>query len=65
MFGLSKYYEYVIKNITQDVKIIKSSPTKKELRTIEEEGMDLEEELVSSEDLQAILDNFNTKKTIH
>ena len=64
-FGLSKYYEYVIKNITQDVKIIKSSPTKKELRIIEEEGMDLEEELVSSEDLQAILDKFSTKKTIH
>jgi len=27
--------------------------------------MDLEEELVSSEDLQAILDKFSTKKTIH
>jgi len=61
--GLCKYYD--LKNITQNVKVIKSSPTKKELRVIEEEEMDLEEELVSSEDLQAILDNFTTKKTIH
>ena len=62
--GLSKYYEYVL-NTMNDMSLIKIVPTKKELKTIEEEEMDLEEELVSSEDLQSILDNFSTKKTIH
>ena len=28
-FGLSKYYEYVLKNITQNVKVIKSFQPKK------------------------------------
>ena len=62
--GLARYYEYVLQNISQST-ITKMHPTKKELKVIEEEQMDLEEELVSSEDLQAILDNFTTKKTIH
>ena len=59
--GLAKYYEYVLDGMGK--KIMKS-PTKKQLNQIEEE-MDEEEDLVSSEDLQAILDSFNTKKTIH
>ena len=59
--GLAKYYEYVLDGMGK--KIMKS-PTKKQLKQIEEE-MDEEEDLVSSEDLQAILDSFNTKKTIH
>lgn len=62
--GLSRYYEYVLQNISQST-ITKMHPTRKDLKVIEEEQMDLEEELVSSEDLQAILDNFTTKKTIH
>ena len=62
--GLARYYEYVLQNISQST-ITKMHPTRKELKVIEEEQMDLEEELVSSEDLQAILDNFTTKKTIH
>ena len=62
--GLARYYEYVLQNISQST-ITKMHPTKKELKVIEEEQMDLEEELVSSEDLEAILDNFTTKKTIH
>jgi hypothetical protein len=62
--GLARYYEYVLQNISQST-ITKIHPTRKELKVIEEEQMDLEEELVSSEDLEAILDNFTTKKTIH
>jgi hypothetical protein len=62
--GLARYYEYVLQNISQST-ITKIHPTRKELKVIEEEQMDLEEELVSSEDLEAILDNFNTKKTYH
>ena len=61
--GLARYYEYVLNNI-HNMQLIKKGPSKKELKVIEEE-MDLEEELVSSEDLEAILDNFSTKKTIH
>ena len=62
--GLVKYYEYVLQSISQST-IRKFHPTKKELDKIEEEEMDMEEDLVSSEDLQAILDNFAPKKTIH
>ena len=62
--GLVKYYEYVLQSIGQST-IRKFHPTKKELDKIEEEEMDMEEDLVSSEDLQAILDNFAPKKTIH
>ena len=61
--GLSRYYEYVLKNIKED--IVETPPTKKELRIIEEEELDLHEEIFSSEDLQKILDKFSTKKTIH
>ena len=61
--GLSRYYEYVLKNIKQD--IVETPPTKKQLRIIEEEERDLHEEIFSSEDLQKILDKFSTKKTIH
>jgi len=61
--GLSRYYEYVLKNIKQD--IVETPPTKKQLRIIEEEELDLHEEIFSSEDLQKILDKFSTKKTIH
>ena len=61
--GLCKYYDYVLKNINEVVKHTK--PTIRDLKEIEEEEMDLEEDLVSDEDLTAILDNFNTKKTIH
>ena len=60
--GLCKYYDYVLKNINEVVKHTK--PTIRDLKEIEEE-MDLEEDLVSDEDLTALLDNFNTKKTIH
>ena len=60
--GLSRYYEYVLRNIKED--IVETPPTKKELRIIEEEELDLHEEIFSSEDLQKILDKFN-KKTIH
>ena len=60
--GLCKYYDYVLKNINEVVKHTK--PSIRDLKEIEEE-MDLEEDLVSDEDLTAILDNFNTKKTIH
>ena len=60
--GLSKYYEYVLQNINEVVQ--RNGPSIKQLKKIEEE-MDLEEDLVSDEDLTAILDNFNTKKTIH
>ena len=60
--GLSRYYEYVLKNIKED--IVETPPTKKELRIIEEEELDLHEEIFSSEDLQKILDKFS-KKTIH
>ena len=60
--GLSRYYEYVLKNIKED--IVETPPTKKELKIIEDEMLDLHEELFSSEDLQKILDKF-TKKTIH
>ena len=61
--GLSRYYEYVLKNIKED--IVETPPTKKQLRIIEEEELDLHEEIFSSEDLQKILDKFSTKKTIH
>ena len=61
--GLSKYYEYVLQNINEVVQ--RNGPSIKQLKKIEEEEMDLEEDLVSDEDLTAILDNFNTKKTIH
>ena len=62
--GLSRYYEYVLQNINGIVQ--KNGPSIKQLKKIEEEEqMDLEEDLVSSEDLEAILDNFSTKKTIH
>ena len=62
--GLSRYYEYVLQNINEVVQ--RNRPTVKQLKKIEEEEqMDLEEDLVSSEDLEAILDNFSTKKTIH
>ena len=62
--GLSKYYEYVLQNINEIVQ--KNGPSIKQLKKIEEEEqMDLEEDLVSDEDLTAILDNFSTKKTIH
>ena len=62
--GLSRYYEYVLQNINEIVQ--KNGPSIKQLKKIEqEEQMDLEEDLVSSEDLEAILDNFSTKKTIH
>jgi hypothetical protein len=62
--GLSRYYEYVLQNINEIVQ--KNGPSIKQLKKIEEEEqMDLEEDLVSSEDLEAILDNFNTKKTYH
>ena len=61
--GLSKYYDYVLQNINKVVR--NKTPTVKELKKIEEEEMDIEEDLVSDEDLEAILDNFNTKKTIH
>ena len=60
--GLSRYYEYVLKNIKED--IVETPPTKKELKIIEDEMLDLHEELFSSEDLQKILNKF-TKKTIH
>ena len=60
--GLSRYYEYVLRNIKED--IVETPPTKKELRIIEEEELDLHEEIFSSEDLQKILNKF-TKKTIH
>ena len=60
--GLSRYYEYVLKNIKED--IVETPPTKKELRIIEKEELDLHEEIFSSEDLQKILDKFS-KKTIH
>ena len=60
--GLSRYYEYVLKNIKED--IVETPPTKKELKIIEDEMLDLHEELFSSEDLKKILDKFN-KKTIH
>ena len=60
--GLSRYYEYVLKNIKKD--IVETPPTKKELKVIEEEELDLHEEIFSSEDLQKILDKFS-KKTIH
>ena len=60
--GLSRYYEYVLRNIKED--IVETPPTKKELRIIEEEELDLHEEIFSSEDLQKILDKFS-KKTIH
>ena len=61
--GLCKYYDYVLKNINEVVK--HTEPTIKDLKEIEEEEMDLEEHLVSDEDLTAILDNFSKKKTIH
>ena len=63
--GLARYYEYVLQNINEVVQ--RNRPTVKQLKKIEEEEeqMDLEEDLVSSEDLEAILDNFNTKKTYH
>ena len=61
--GLCKYYDYVLQNINEVVKHTK--PTIRDLKEIEEEEMDLEEDLVSDEDLTALLDNFNTKKTIH
>ena len=61
--GLCKYYDYVLQNINKVVR--NKTPTVKELKKIEEEEMDLEEDLVSDEDLEAILDNFNTKSTIH
>ena len=60
--GLSRYYEYVLKNIKEN--IVETPPTKKQLRIIEEEELDLHEEIFSSEDLQKILDKFS-KKTIH
>ena len=57
-------HEYVLQNINEVVQ--RNRPTVKQLKKIEEEEqMDLEEDLVSSEDLEAILDNFNTKKTYH
>ena len=58
--GLSRYYEYVLKNIKED--IVETPPTKKELRIIEEEELDLHEEIFSSEDLQKILDKFSKKR---
>jgi len=60
--GLSRYYEYVLKNIKKD--IVETPPTKKELKVIEEEELDLHEEIFSSEALQKILNKFS-KKTIH
>ena len=60
--GLSRYYEYVLKNIKKD--IVETPPTKKEVKVIEEEELDLHEEIFSSEDLQKILNKFS-KKTIH
>ena len=61
--GLCKYYDYVLQNINKVVAT--KTPTVKDLKKIEEEEMDIEEDLVSDEDLEAILDNFNTKSTIH
>ena len=43
--GLSRYYEYVLRNIKED--IVETPPTKKELRIIEEEELDLHEEIFS------------------
>jgi len=60
--GLSRYYEYVLKNIKKD--IVETPPTKKELKVIEEEEY-LDDEIFSNEDLKAILDRFSNKKTIH
>ena len=62
--GLSRYYEYVLRNIKEEVKVVDTPPTKKDLKIIEDEMLDLHEELFSSEDLQQILNKF-TKKTIH
>ena len=61
--GLCKYYDYVLQNIKEVVKHTK--PSIRDLKEIEEEEMDLEENLVSSEDLEAILERFSKKKTIH
>jgi len=61
--GLCKYYEYVLESIGLST-IKKLHPTKKELDKIEE-NMDVVEDLVSSEDLEAILERFTKKKTIH
>ena len=62
--GLSRYYEYVLRNIKEEVKVVDTPPTKKDLKIIEDEMLDLHEELFSSEDLKKILDKFS-KKTIH
>tara|TARA_Y100000768_G_scaffold257626_1_gene195889 strand:+ start:497 stop:931 length:435 start_codon:yes stop_codon:yes gene_type:complete len=61
--GLSRYYEYVLDNLGQST-VQKIVPTKKELKKIEEEEINLEDEIFSAEDLQEILSKF-TKKTIH
>ena len=61
--GLCKYYEYVLESIGLST-IKELHPTKKELDKIEE-NMDVVEDLVSSEDLEAILERFTKKKTIH
>ena len=61
--GLSRYYEYVLKSIGMS-SIKELHPTRKELDKIEED-MEVVEDLVSSEDLEAILERFSKKKTIH
>mgnify|MGYP005724410769 CR=1 FL=1 len=61
--GLCKYYEYVLESIGLST-IKELHPTKKELDKIEE-NMEVVEDLVSSEDLEAILERFTKKKTIH
>ena len=61
--GLSRYYEYVLKSIGMS-SIKELHPTRKELDKIEK-NIDMIEDLVSSEDLEAILDKFSKKKTIH
>tara|TARA_Y100000816_G_scaffold291116_1_gene281510 strand:+ start:153 stop:590 length:438 start_codon:yes stop_codon:yes gene_type:complete len=62
--GLSRYYEYVLESLNQATvqKIV--NPTKKELKKIEKEDLNLHDDVFSAEDLEKILDKF-TKKTIH
>ena len=55
---------YQVIKLANGEDIVETPPTKKELRIIEEEELDLHEEIFSSEDLQKILDKFS-KKTIH
>ena len=61
--GLCKYYEYVLQSIGMS-SVKELHPTRKELDKIEK-NIDMIEDLVSSEDLEAILDKFSKKKTIH